>query len=102
MSRYSVSAKLLALFSGVSILSFGVSYQAAKIWIRGGALPLAERAQVMQTQRSLTGLPIKQVEQSLDQASFQFLTTSAYSLITPASDQPATAEAASLVSMAGG
>ncbi|MGB3308304.1 MAG: hypothetical protein WBA86_01075 [Nodosilinea sp.] len=94
MIKHIKSAKLLALFSGASILSFGVSYQVATQWMKGGSPDLINVKQMAVIKRS-SGLHLKSIEQALRQANFRFLTTSAYSLVGPTATQSAAFEAKS-------
>lgn len=84
-------AKLLALFSGASVLSFGVGYQAATLWLKDGPSGLHSVKQMTVVKRS-SGLHLKSIEQALRQANFRFLTTSAYSLVGPTATQSAVFE----------
>lgn len=80
--------KLLALFSGVSILSFGAGYQAIATgmvdnlphWFALEHEPLSHR--------SLASLPLQRTKRAIRQASFRFLTTSAYSLVDHGQERP--------------
>jgi hypothetical protein len=86
------SAKLLALFSGASILSFGMGYQVATQWMKGGSPRSIKIRQIAVVKRA-SGLHLKPIEQALRQANFSFLTTSAYSLVGPTATQSAAFEA---------
>lgn len=84
-------AKLLALFSGASILSFGAGYQAAALWVEDNP-PRALRVKQMAVAKRASGLHLKSIGQALRQANFRFLTTSAYSLVGPTTTQSAAFE----------
>lgn len=85
------SAKLLALFSGASILSFSAGYQVAALWIKDGPPRLIKVGQMTVVKRA-SGLHLASIEQALRQANFRFLTTSAYSLVGPTATQSAAFE----------
>lgn len=84
-------AKLLALFSGASILSFGAGYHVATLWVKDGPPRLLGVKHMTVVKRS-SGLHLKSIEQALRQANFRFLTTSAYSLVGPTATQSAAFE----------
>ncbi len=96
------SANLLVLFSGASVLSFGLGYQGTTLWLRGEPLRSLATNPMGLPQRSLAGLPLASIEQTLHQASFKFLTRSAYSLVTPAEVQPAAFEGFDIESITDG
>lgn len=76
------------------MVSFGVGYRAANLWVNGDSPPLLTLQPRAETKRS-AGLYLKPVEKSLRQASFRFLTTSAYSLVGTTAAQSATFESES-------
>lgn len=76
---------LLALFSGVSVLSFGIAYFTT-LQFKPTVFQALKTSQTIPFPRKVAkqkvlGLPLNQVRQILRQASFKFLTTSAYSLV---------------------
>ncbi|PSR18188.1 hypothetical protein C8255_08740 [filamentous cyanobacterium CCP3] len=85
------SAKLLALFSGASILSFGAGYQVTALWIKDSP-PHWLKVRQMTVVKQASGLHLASIEQVLRQANFRFLTTSAYSLVGPTAPQSAAFE----------
>jgi hypothetical protein len=77
--------KLLALFSGISVLSFGVGYFTT-LQFKPTVFQALKTSQAISfprkvVQHKVLGLPLNQVRQILRQASFNFLATSAYSLL---------------------
>jgi hypothetical protein len=79
--------KLLALLSGVSVLSFGSGYLATLHFEQYLSQNIGANQSTL-LQKKLSGLPLDQVSRTLGRASFKFLTTSAYSLVDTTNIQP--------------
>ena len=91
MKKTARLTQVLVLFSGVSVLSFGAGYFAT-LQLTQKPPQFFDTHQPAAFHQQLLGLPLNQARRTLRRANFKFLTTSAYSLVNTAKNQPAAAD----------